>query len=297
MNSHPFFHSTAWFSVLEKGFNAQSIKLSFYGSLAFTLFKKGPFRLAYVNFPIGLVSPEEANTLTESNIVNFLKSHGVHVLNFSTPFENYNYNFSKNIFLPETIIENLGNWDASRLPADVRYEIRRSQREGLRTQKVAARDSKYLYMLYKATIARHGGQTRYTPEYFHALANLAEHDQNLDCRLGFSSDRDEPCAFIVVAHDGDTAYYLHGGYDARYAYLRSGYGLMSLAIAHARDSGCERFNLMASPVDQPALVRFKEKWGGFTKNLLTYRQPLNFSGKVLIKTFHLINKLKWNLLC
>jgi lipid II:glycine glycyltransferase (peptidoglycan interpeptide bridge formation enzyme) len=249
--------------------------------LAFTLFGVGPFRLAYANFPIGLVTVEETLALTTPDVAHFLRSHGAQILNFSTPHKINNMNNFKGTYLPETLIENLENWEESRLPADVRYKVRRSRREGLQVRKTTIKDSKYLYAFYKATIARRSGQMRYNLEYFQALTTLAEHDQHLNCTVAFSADRNEPCAFIVTAYDGDTAYYLHGGYDARYAHLRSGYGLMSLAIAHARDCGCKKFNLMASPLDQPALVKFKEKWGGKTRQTITYHEPLGFAGKLL----------------
>lgn len=283
MSTHPFFHSQAWSKVIEQGFGARNLKISLGTPVAFTLFKGGPFRLAYVNFPIGLVDIEETLAVITPDIAEFLRSQGAQVLHFVTPHLTQEIGQLGDIYLPETLIENLVNWEEARLPAEVRYKVRRSRREGLRARKVSIEDSKYLYALYKATVARHGGQIRYTLKYFQALTALAEQNQYLDCRVGMPADRDEPCAFIVIAHDGDTAYYLHGGYDARYAYLRSGYGLMNLAIAYARDNGCKVFNLMTSPADQPALVKFKEKWGGVTRQIVTHREPLNFAGKVLIR--------------
>lgn len=286
MNIHPFFHSQAWFDILEQGFSARTLKISLDIPLAFTFFKGGPFRLAYANFPIGLITAEETFAVTTTDIANFLRSQGAQILHFVTPHLIQDLNQSRDIYLPETVIDNLANWEESRLPADVRYEVRRSRREGLRVRKVNIEDSKHLYALYKATVGRHGGQIRYTLEYFKALTALAQHDQRLDCRVGLPTDGDEPCAFIVTAHDGDIAYYLHGGYDASYARLRSGYGLINLAITHARDSSCKVFNLMASPMNQPDLVKFKEKWGGGTRQIVTHRQSLNLAGKLLIEALH-----------
>lgn len=286
MTFHPFFHSPAWFSALQQGFKADSLQIPLDTPLAFTLFRAGPFRLAYANFPIGLVTSQETLALTTPDVADFLRSHGAQILNFSTPHKINNMSDFKGICLPETLIENLEDWEESRLAADVRYEVRRSRREGLQFRKATIQDSKYLYSFYKDTIARHSGKIRYTLQYFQALTTLAEHDPNLYCRIGIPANRDEPCAFIAIVYDGDTAYYLHGGYDARYAHLRSGYGLMSLAIAHARDHGCKVFNLMASPVDQPTLIKFKEKWGGETRQIITYREPLNFAGKLLIVALH-----------
>lgn len=286
MTIHAFFHSSEWFSVLQKGFGAYSLQIPVDNTaLAFTLFGVGPFRLAYANFPIGLVTVEETLAVKTPDVAHFLRSHGAQILNFNARHKINNMNNFKGTRLPETSIENLENWEESRLPADVRYKVRRSRREGLQVRKATIKDSNHLYALYKSTIARHNGQRRYTLEYFQALIALAEHNQHLDCTVGFFADRDEPCTFMATAYDGDTAYYLHAGYDIRYARLRSGYGLMSLAIAKARDNGCTKFNLMASPVNQPTLVKFKEKWGGVTRQVVTYYKPLNLTGKLLLKAW------------
>jgi len=291
MTPHPFFHSPEWFSVLDYGFGARSLVMPSTPPIAFTIFKGGPFRLAYTNFPVGAVTAEEMSLTKSDDTIQFLRMHGVHIFNFVTSHLTDRISQSEVIYLPETIIENLMEWEESRLPSDVRYEVRRSRREGLRVREAGVEDAENLYLLYKDTISRHGGNIRYTLKYFQALVALAEHDHHLDCRVGLPPDQDTPCAFIIVVYDGDTAYYLHGGYDAHYARLRSGYGLISLAIAKARDSGCRAFNLMASPADQPALVKFKEKWGGITRQVITHRSPLNFTGKLLLTVLHLKNRL------
>lgn len=46
------------------------------------------------------------------------------------------------------------------------------------------------------------------------------------------------------------------------------------AIQSAREDGYERFNLMSSPIDQPSLVKYKEKWGGETRQHKLYTLPL-----------------------
>jgi lipid II:glycine glycyltransferase (peptidoglycan interpeptide bridge formation enzyme) len=299
MITHPFFHSTEWLTVLQQGFGAHKLVISSEVPIAFTIFRVGPFCLAYANFPIGLVTIEELNTVMATNTTQLLRQGGIHVLNFTTQYGVTLSTKMDDVKLPETVIENLADWDEPKLPADVRYELRRSKREGLRVRKAQLEDYRSLHALYTETVDRHQGQIRYSLKYFQALTTLAEHNKNLDCRVALPADSDEPCAFIVVAHDGDVAYYLHGGYDQRYARLRAGYGLMSLAIAHARDRGCKAFNLMASPANQPDLVKFKEKWGGITRQIVVHRGSLNFPGRLLMGALywrdHFIKLLKANL--
>lgn len=291
MINHSFFHSPEWFTVLQQGFGVHKIIVSSEEvPVAFAIFRVGPFRLAYANFPIGLVTIEELNTTIKSDTIQLLRERGIHILNFTTRYEITSCSKIENISLPETVIENLVNWEESRLPSDMRYKLRRSKREGLRIRKAHTGDYKSLHKIYIDTVDRHQGQVRYSLKYFQALTTLAEDNENLDCRVALAADSDNPCGFIVVAHDGEIAYYLHGGYDLRYARLRSGYGLMSLAIAYARDKGCKTFNLMASPVDQPDLVKFKEKWGGVTHQITSRREALNVPGKLLMGVLHWRNR-------
>ena len=46
-------------------------------------------------------------------------------------------------------------------------------------------------------------------------------------------------------------------------------------VRMARDAGCESFNFMSSPADQPSLVQYKEKWGGETRAQRTYTLRLS----------------------
>ena len=45
-------------------------------------------------------------------------------------------------------------------------------------------------------------------------------------------------------------------------------------IRWAQAAGCESFNFMSSPPNQPSLVRYKEKWGGVTGVHRTYTMKL-----------------------
>ena len=81
-------------------------------------------------------------------------------------------------------------------------------------------------------------------------------------------------AFVVTVRHGAEANYLHGGFDAAFAAELPSDRLLLNAITGAQTEGLQIFNMMASPPDQPSLVRFKEKWGGITKAQSSYSVPL-----------------------
>ena len=67
----------------------------------------------------------------------------------------------------------------------------------------------------------------------------------------------------------------HGGSAAEFRQLSSSDLILSEAITAARDAGQFVFNFMASPADQPTLVRYKEKWGAETALIRTYSIALS----------------------
>ena len=63
-----------------------------------------------------------------------------------------------------------------------------------------------------------------------------------------------------------------------------------------QNQGMECFNFMASPVNQPSLIRYKEKWGGVTRQLRVYEIPLRRLNSLLFKNASKINNIINNLL-
>ena len=128
---------------------------------------------------------------------------------------------------------------------------------------------------------RNRGGLRYTPAYFEALLRLSQKQPLLRC-LGALVD-DEVASFLVVACNGTIAYYLHGGSDMRFQTFRPADLLFARAIAWAQDQGMQSFNMMASPAAQTSLVRYKEKWGGRTKDQYTYDVPIRAFAAVMFR--------------
>lgn len=115
------------------------------------------------------------------------------------------------------------------------------------------------WRLYRETVVRHGGRARYTIEYFGRLSKLADLDERLAARSVVDA-AGRLRAFAVAARNEDVAYYLHAATDPS---VRDR-GVNDLLLANlfdvARGWGVSRFDLMASPANQPGLTRYKSKW-------------------------------------
>ena len=125
-----------------------------------------------------------------------------------------------------------------------------------------------IFDFYASTVKRHGGSLRYNQTYFTSLLELARNGGAV--RLYLAELDSDPVGFAVVARHAGTAYYVHGGASADARRLSPSDLILSEAITAEKEAGCRAFNFMASPADQPTLVRYKEKWGGETRTQHTY---------------------------
>ena len=148
---------------------------------------------------------------------------------------------------------------------------------------------KKLFDIYSRTVKRHGGSIRYSADYFQELIKLSAVQPRLQV-LAATEDA-EIAGFAVVVRHGDTAYYLHGGAAPKFMRNSPSDLLLNSAILHAQRAGSQNFSLMASPPNQPTLVRYKEKWGGVTRDLKTYTailRPTYYLFRAVEKIYSLV---------
>jgi hypothetical protein len=286
-----FFCSPEWFDILDKGFRAQSMLVGAPWGVAVTRFKVGPLALGYANFPIGLQSREQHSFLLAKETRALLRKAGVYILRWQVPVAVVPEILAKRV-LPVTEIDDLQSWREDGLNPGVRYELRRSRREGLRIREARLEETDRLHALYVRTVSRHRGQVRYTLSYFTALLRLAVVGEKVQCYVGTPDKTDDAIGFIVTVEDGVAAYYLHGGFDRAHAALRPGYGLLAHAIQHAQHAGCRQFELLASPPGQHSLVRFKEQMGGSTVDSAVFDVPIGLAGSGILWSLRLWNSLR-----
>lgn len=162
--------------------------------------------------------------------------------------------------LPEVWIEDLRAWPGERgkrIQKDLAFAARAGAGKRLVTPFV---DGDAAYALYERTVLEHRGRLRYTPEYFRRITALSERSHMLESAAMVDADNNVT-AFAVMARDGDVAYYLHGAVRPGGKATGDGDVLLAHLIATAKRIGARNFSLMASPADQPGLVRYKKKWG------------------------------------
>ena len=275
------FHSRQWQALLEHSFACQTL----YGwnadtesGAAITVFRAGPFKVGYLGFPVGgMVGnaiPDGTSILawrhgprTElPTCIRIAESAFARPMNLPLPHEPN----------PETAIRNLQDWDLSSVSKNLRRDVKKARRSNLSiTPPKDAAEGSALFRIYRATVKNHGGALRYNEDYFSGLIKLAYHKSGL--RILVARHQGNVAGFVIVGIHGKSSYYLHGGTDVAYRQYSPADLLLSEAIQLARDTGSECFNLMSSPNDQPSLVKYKEKWGGETRQHKTYTLAIKSS--------------------
>lgn len=271
------FHSPAWQKLIDTTLGSTSI----YGwnengkfGLAINVFRAGIFYVGYLGFPVGgtigghTLTPESAAHLTQAAFPVALHCLRIPASAFDGPLTLD----LPHVDVPETAIVELQNW---RLEdhGDMRRDINKVNRAGLEiTDNPDAVLADAAFRLYRDTVTRNKGNLRYTSDYFQALARLS--GSNPALRFLFALKDRQVAGFAVVAQHADTVYYLHGGTAPAHRRYSPTDLLLYQAIRWAQECGASCFNLMSSPAKQASLISYKEKWGGITREHLTYTLPV-----------------------
>jgi hypothetical protein len=276
--SATLFNSPAWAQVLNKGFGATPLYISMPAEEVYfviTRFRAGPFSIGYVGFPAGgtIGRPLAADDVVA--LARFLRTgrSSLDVLRIPvSAFGPVPSSLKGGVAAPETAIVELPGWN-HHPPSKVRRALRRAERQLFSTASTAnPDDASELHRLYLSTIQRHRGAARYTEAYFRALLDLSGRDARLRCFI--ARDSGDVVGFVIAALEIGTAYYLHGSTHADWLNRHIADVLMTHTLAWAEETGAQRFNFMSSPVSQPGLVRFKEKFGGETRQHRTVEVPI-----------------------
>jgi hypothetical protein len=278
------FHSIAWQKALSRSLNVVPIYAWDKGNengMAIPVFKVGPFCIGYVGFPVG--STIRGTQLDEEKILQLRKAsfpESVHVLRLIvSPFGNGTKLPFEYETVWETVVQNLPQWQLSDLSKSARYDVRKAKRQGAQITEAVPSHHRRAFELYYQTIVRHQGNLRYTEEYFRQLLGLAQDSPHIRCLLAIADDK--VIGFLVAILEGQIAYYLHGATDMSFKQYQPSDLLVYEAIRWAQSEGMSKFNMMASPLEQSGLVRYKEKWGGESKVQKTYSVPLQSVPAVL----------------
>jgi lipid II:glycine glycyltransferase (peptidoglycan interpeptide bridge formation enzyme) len=98
--------------------------------------------------------------------------------------------------------------------------------------------------------------------------------------------------YVVIGLNNNSAYYLHGASNTKYQIYRPNDLLFLSAIQWAKNEKMDIFNMMSSPVNQPTLIRYKEKWLGVTSIHKTYERDIS---PIFANCFRLANSFHQSL--
>jgi hypothetical protein len=269
-NQHDaLFGTAAWQSFLESSFGCRTI----YGTngeqgVAITVFKAGPFEVGYLGFPAGITIGHAVDLrallsdFKESN----LPGKPVCIRLSPSAFSQAAELKLKYVVNSETAITDLQSWDAMGVSSKLRRAIRKTEKSGLvpfEITDIALHEA--IFDMYRRTVQRNRGSLRYSREYFKGFIRLSV--ETTEVRITGVLVDDLLAGFVATCRDNGTTYYLHGGTASDFRHLSPSDILMRDAIEFARSAGSQCFNFMASPLKQPELVRYKEKWGATTRQI------------------------------
>lgn len=240
--------SKRWANVISAGLGASLDCVRASRNIQVTIFKVGPFRIAYPDFPVGAFSytKEDIELIFE---ICRMKGVAIVRLHSQTKLNSPQADYLQS--LKTVQILDLQAWNESSLKKPRRTKSRavRSEVDIVQSSGV---DGKRLYELYVGTINRNSGRFRYTRKYFDEIADVG-------CFVAVFEGK--IIGFVCLGISGYRACYLHGGYDPVAKSLYPSDLLFRTMILEARNSGAKVLDFLPSPAGQSSLDRYKMAWG------------------------------------
>lgn len=268
-------NSDRWSNILTAGFGARVISVGTSRIILVTIFRAGPFRVAYPDFPVGAFNYGQEDLDT---ILDICQTERVDVVRVHVQTQPAGLRADAVQSLGTIQIVNLQDWEenAQEKSRRTRNRIARSE---VKITKSRRFDGERLYELYVGTITRNAGRTRYTRAYFDEIAETG-------CLIAKAEDR--IIGFVCLGIHEGRACYLHGGYDSQARYLYPSDLLFRAMILEARNAGARVFDFLPSPADQHTLNRYKIAWGGVQSSFVVIDTHLN---PIRAKAFHYLRSV------
>lgn len=155
----------------------------------------------------------------------------------------------------------------SRLESATRRNIRKAERDGVRTEvSHSASAMEHYYRLHCRTRRRLGSP----PQPARFFESIWEHFVRGGKGVVALAWRERaPAAGVVILMRGTQALYKFGASDERFQHLRPSNAAMWAAISHCAESGMRRYHFGRTSMHDEGLRRFKLGWGA-TESLLEY---------------------------
>ena len=283
----------AWSELLERNLARRVVWSRTGGALPWALFRAGPVVLAYPRFPLGLGDNDAWVLDSLPAVQSELAANNVDLLRMSAPMGLLAAlpRIRIESSAPETVVERLGDWRAQDLAPTVRRKFRQAEKAGLVVRPAEAADGAACHSLYVRSVSRHRGALRYSKLYFDDLCATSASAGPVVVTKALTADG-RIAGFLATLRQSDSVYYLHGGYRDDCAAMRPGYFLMRWSLEAAREAGQRRFNFLTSPLGQPALLAYKESFGGRSSQRSYWQQPLTAMGSMTAWSLRLLASVR-----
>jgi hypothetical protein len=158
------------------------------------------------------------------------------------------------------------------LAASARQNVRRAQREGVTIEVRTDIDAVLAFhRLHVALRKRKYRMLAQPAAFFSAIADHFGREGNL--AVVRATRDDELLASVVLLRWDGTAYYKFNAATERGYELRANDLVMWESLRLAQSWGCRHFDFGLSGLDQPGLLRYKQKYATDTSFLVTLRRP------------------------
>ena len=252
----------AWTNVLRDSLGAEVVRAGVQRKILVTIFRAGPFRVAYPDFPGGFARYSDADIDALRGACSEL---GVDVIRMHANYIDRDSCIAWSRALGSIRIEDLQGWRENAVEKARRARSREA-RLSVSVERSVAADGDHLYQLYADMVSSHGGRERYTRDYFRGIAALGCLTARAERRL---------IGFVCSGHIGETAYYMHGAHCPTARHLYPSDILMRRMILEAKEAGLARLDFLPSPAAQSGLERYKIAWGGTPIPFVAFDVALN----------------------
>jgi hypothetical protein len=168
----------------------------------------------------------------------------------------------------ETLLVDIGHPDWMPCDKNLRTEIRRAAREGIRVEPFDwARHETGFLSLVRATAERHGEKPRYRARLYQRLAALAERDPRIRWRWCEHGGR--PVASQIYFIERGTLMAWQECFDKAFAFLKPNQYIRWTVCREVASEGVRWLNLGATPLHAGGVRFYKERWGGERTRFLT----------------------------
>jgi hypothetical protein len=280
------FYQAVWSDVLKKGLRGQP--LYFYlreggeivAGLPGVLLNFGIFKILYASIPYGnLIGEREYfGSIMEILEDEFRKRKIDQVRVTESPFSKPQLPGSfKSISAKCTLLDLRGFnkeeiWEGYK--KNIRRDVRKAQRSGITIHRGDSVEGvNEFYKLYLASMERNRAMAKYPLRWFETLYEVVT-KKGLGAIL-IAELNEVAIAGVVLIYSASSAHYFHNGSQYEFLKFCPNELLVHSSIENAVEKKISFFDFMGSDPNDLSLLRFKEKWGGQSKDVYTYVKDVN----------------------